>query len=75
MESGNGGEEVAEKPKKISSSTVDRLLRSYKKKMEIKCRSKTKPGTLLKLKIAIKTSSELERETPGFIDIDLVCRT
>lgn len=64
--------EVAEKLLRISSSTVDRVLRSYKKKMEIKCRSKTKPGTLLKLKIPIKTSSELEREKPGYLDIDLV---
>ncbi len=40
--------------------------------MEIKCRSKTKPGTLLKLKIPIRTYSEVERESPGFLDADLV---
>lgn len=65
-------DEVAEKLREISSSTADRILRSYKKKMEIKCRSKTKPGTLLKLKIPIRTYSELEKETPGFLDADLV---
>lgn len=40
--------------------------------MEIKCRSKTKPRTLLKLKIPIRTSSELLRRGPGYLDIDLV---
>jgi len=66
------GDEVEEKLLRISSATADRLLRSEKKKMEIKCRSKTKPGTLLKLKIPIKTFSELERGKPGYLDIDLV---
>ena len=45
-------EEVKQKLLEISSSTMDRLLRSERKKMELKGRSHTKPGTLLKKHIS-----------------------
>ena len=45
-------EEIKQKLLEISSSTMDRLLRSERKKMELKGRSHTKPGTLLKKHIS-----------------------
>ena len=45
-------EEIKQKLMEISSSTMDRLLRSERKKMELKGRSHTKPGTLLKKHIS-----------------------
>lgn len=56
----------------ISASTIDRLLSKDRKKMQIKSRSKTKPGTLLKHQIPIRTFSEWDEGKPGFIEMDLV---
>lgn len=63
---------VQEKLMKISSSTIDRLLASERKKQAIKGRSNTKPGTLLKNQIPIRTFSEWDDKKPGFVEIDLV---
>jgi len=57
---------------KISSSTIDRLLAEERKKQNIKGRSHTKPGTLLKSQIPIRTFSEWDEKSPGFVEIDLV---
>lgn len=57
---------------KVSASTIDRLLRQEKKKYTLKSRSKTKPGTLLKNQIPIRTFSEWDEGRPGFMEIDLV---
>jgi hypothetical protein len=46
---------VREKLLRVSASTVDRLLRPERKKMEIKSRARTKPGTLLKYQVPIRT--------------------
>lgn len=56
----------------ISSATIDRLLKTEKKKHQIKGRSHTKPGTLLKHQIPIRTFSEWNEQRPGFVEIDLV---
>jgi hypothetical protein len=56
----------------ISSATIDRLLKPEKKKHQIKGRSHTKPGTLLKHQIPIRTFSEWNEQRPGFAEIDLV---
>jgi hypothetical protein len=56
----------------ISSATIDRLLAEQRKKQAIKGRSHTKPGTLLKSQIAIRTFSEWDEKSPGFVEIDLV---
>ena len=50
----------------------DRLLASERKKLELKSRSKTKPGSLLKHQIPIRTFSEWDDARPGFLEIDLV---
>lgn len=56
----------------ISSATVDRLLGPARKSLTIKGRSTTKPGTLLKHKIDIRTFADWNDNEPGFLEIDLV---
>ena len=59
---------------KISSATVDRLLKEDKKKLNItgKGRSYTKPGSLLKHQIPIHTWRDWDNSKPGFLEIDTV---
>ena len=56
----------------ISPATIDRLLAPERKKMALRARSGTKPGTLLKHQIPIRTFAEWNEATPGFVEIDLV---
>ena len=56
----------------IKSATIDRLLSPAKKGLVLKGRSTTKPGTLLKHQIPIRTFADWNEETPGFLEIDLV---
>lgn len=56
----------------ISSATIDRLLAPARKGLVLKGRSTTKPGTLLKHKIAIRTFADWDENQPGFLEIDLV---
>ena len=57
---------------RISPATIDRLLRGDKKKLMLKSRARTKPGTLLKHQIPIRTFSEWDELRPGFAEVDLV---
>jgi hypothetical protein len=57
---------------KISAATIDRLLADERKKKTLKGRTHTKPGTLLKNQIPIRTFSEWDDRRPGFVEIDLV---
>jgi len=66
-------EKVKEKLLKISASTIDRLLRSEKDKFRLgKGRKGTKPGTLLKNSIPIRTFADWDEKKPGFTEADLV---
>jgi hypothetical protein len=56
----------------IKSATIDRLLAPARKDLVPKGRSTTKPGTLLKHKIPIKTFADWDQDKPGFLEIDLV---
>lgn len=56
----------------MSAATVDRLLAPERKKMCLKGRSRTKPGTLLKHQIPVRTFSDWDDLKPGFLEIDLV---
>jgi hypothetical protein len=56
----------------ISPATVDRILAHVKQEYRIKQRSHTKPGTLLKHQIPIRTFSEWDENKPGFMEVDLV---
>jgi hypothetical protein len=64
--------EAKKKLLRISASTIDRILKPERKKYELKGRSLTKPGTLLKHQIPIRTFSEWDEQKPGFVEIDLV---
>lgn len=56
----------------MSPATMDRLMKKYKKRPLLKGRSYTKPGTLLKNQIPIRTFSEWSENKVGFFEIDLV---
>ena len=57
---------------RMSPSTIDRLLRPYRLGMKRCSISTTKPGSLLKSSIPIRTFGEWEDQRPGFIEVDLV---
>jgi hypothetical protein len=61
-----------EKLLRISAATVDRLLQPERRKQQLRRRSQTKPGTLLKHQIPIRTFAEWDEQRPGFAEIDLV---
>jgi hypothetical protein len=63
---------VREKLMGISAATIDRMVAGERRKQMIKGRSNTKPGTLLKNQIPIRTFSEWNEQRPGFTEIDLV---
>jgi hypothetical protein len=56
----------------MSASTIDRRLRADRKRFEIKGRKGTKPGTLLKAQIPIRTFADWDEARPGFFEADLV---
>ncbi len=64
--------EVRAKLLSISAATIDRLLAPDRARLDLKGRPGTKPGTLLKHQIPIKTFSEWDEAVPGFVEIDLV---
>ena len=57
---------------RISAATIDRLLRTERRKHELRGKARTKPGTLLKHQIPIRTFAEWDEQQPGFAEIDLV---
>ena len=63
---------VREKLFKISAATIDRLLAESRKRYGIKGRSTTKPGTLLKKSIPIRTFADWDEKVPGFFEVYLV---
>lgn len=56
----------------VSASTIDRLLAPARRGMNPKGRSTTKPGTLLKHQIPIRTFADWTEDKPGFLEVDLV---
>jgi len=64
--------EVKEKLFTISAATIDRLLAPIRKKQQIKSRSTTRPGSLLKKNIPVRTFSQWDDTKPGFFEVDLV---
>jgi len=56
----------------MSAATVDRLLRRVRQQRRPHGRSTTKPGTLLKHSIPIRTFAQWDEQTPGFMEVDLV---
>jgi hypothetical protein len=56
----------------MSPATIDRRLKGAKVLAEFRGRSHTKPGSLLKSQIPIRTWSEWDDAVPGSVEIDLV---
>lgn len=64
--------EVRDKLLSISAATVDRLLAPDRARLSLKGRPGTKPGTLLKHQIPVKTFADWDDAVPGFVEVDLV---
>lgn len=56
----------------MSPATIDRRLARVKAAAGFRGRSHTKPGSLLKSQIPIRTWSEWDENQPGFVEVDLV---
>jgi hypothetical protein len=56
----------------ISAASIDRLLAAQRRRLNVRGRSGTKPGTLLKHQIPVRTFAEWDQTQPGFVEIDLV---
>jgi len=56
----------------MSAATIDRRLAGERAKMMPRGRSHTKPGSLLKSQIPIRTWADWDDAVPGFVEIDLV---
>lgn len=57
---------------KISPATIDRLLRPYRRLGGRHPFTTTKPGSLLKSSIPIRTFADWHENHPGFLEVDLV---
>jgi hypothetical protein len=57
---------------RISAATIELLLHTERRKYELRGQARTKPGTLLKHQIPIRTFAEWDEQQPGFGEIDLV---
>ena len=57
---------------RMSAATIDRRLTLERFKLMSRGRSHTKPGTLLKSQIPIRTWADWDDAVPGFVEIDLV---
>jgi len=56
----------------MKAATIDRRLRPFRSQLRPHGLSTTKPGTLLKQQIPVRTFTPWEEERPGFVEIDLV---
>lgn len=63
--------EIERKLLAISPSTIDRLLRARKRRLKRRLYGRTKPGSLLRHQIPIKTD-HWDVSRPGFVEVDLV---
>jgi hypothetical protein len=65
-------EDTAELLVSMSAATIDRRLASERAKYRLKGRVCTKPGSLLKSQIPVRTWADWDDARPGFVEIDLV---
>ena len=66
--------QTAEQLCRVSASTIDRLLRPHKRTGMRRPFSTTKPGSLLKASIPIRTFADWDEDRPGFVEVDLGAR-
>lgn len=57
---------------RISPATADRLLKKERSRQGLRGLGATKPGTLLKHQIPVRTFADWDDAKPGFLEIDLV---
>ncbi|MGB3437996.1 MAG: transposase family protein [Actinophytocola sp.] len=57
---------------RMSAATIDRRLAADRARWQPKGRSLTKPGSLLKAQIPVRTWADWDNAVPGFVEIDLV---
>lgn len=57
---------------RMSAATIDRRLAPDRAKLAVRGRSHTKPGSLLKDAIPMRTWADWDDAVPGFVEIDLV---
>ena len=65
-------EDTAELLVSMSAATIDRRLAGERAKYRLKGRCTTKPGSLLKSQIPVRTWADWDDARPGFVEIDLV---
>jgi hypothetical protein len=65
-------EDTAELLVSMSAATIDRRLADERAKYHLKGRASTKPGSLLKSQIPVRTWADWDDARPGFVEIDLV---
>jgi hypothetical protein len=56
----------------VSPATIDRLLAQERKKIRLKGRSHTRPGSLRKSLIPLRTFGSEDQKAPGYVEVDLV---
>jgi hypothetical protein len=56
----------------MSAATIDRRLAGERAKRQLKGRRATKPGSLLRSQIPIRTWADWDDAKPGFVEVDLV---
>lgn len=64
--------EIRPKLLSISAATIDRSLAPDRQRLRMKGRQGTKPGSILKRQIPIRTFTEWDDQRPGFCETDLV---
>jgi hypothetical protein len=64
--------QVAAQLRRMSPSTIDRVLRPWRRLRGRRPLSCTKPGSLLKNSIPIRTFADWEENRSGFLEVDLV---
>jgi hypothetical protein len=65
-------EGTAESLASMSAATIDRRLADERAKYKIRGRVGTKPGSILKSQIPVRTWAEWDDAVPGFVEIDTV---
>ena len=66
------GDETAARLCAMSAATIDRRLAGERRRLQLKGRSGTRPGSLLKSQIPIRTWAQWDEEQVGFVEVDCV---
>jgi hypothetical protein len=66
------GAEARSKLCAMSSATIDRALAPERRRLQVRGRSGTKPGSILRQQIPIRTFADWDDARPGFCEVDLV---